>query len=171
MKETLRITIPDLARDMALNFLEMNDAEGLDKLLVSDYRRMKSRDDSSGFRKFFRILEQAEEFPLVYHCAAGKDRTGIASVLLLTALGVDMETVRKDYFLSNDKLKAYADKLIRKVTENGKNGEILRPMMEVRPEYLQAAFDEIDQGFGGMKNYLGRILDIDIELLKNKYLE
>jgi protein-tyrosine phosphatase len=170
VKETLRIAIHDAARDLAMSFLEKNDAPGLEKLLVSDYRRI-IRDDSPGFREFFRIMKQATEFPLVYHCAAGKDRTGIASVLFLTALGVDAETVRNDYFLSNERLKAYADKLILKVTENGMNGEILRPMMEVRPEYLDAAFNEIDQRFGGMDNYLGRILDADIELLKNKYLE
>ena len=63
VKETLRIAIHDAARDLAMSFLEKNDAPGLEKLLVSDYRRI-IRDDSPGFREFFRIMKQATEFPL-----------------------------------------------------------------------------------------------------------
>ncbi|MCX6286350.1 MAG: tyrosine-protein phosphatase [Bacteroidetes bacterium] len=170
IRKTLRIVIPDEARDRAMEFLDMNDAEGLEKVLITDYRRM-IRNDTPRFAEFFRTLEQTNDLPLVFHCAAGKDRTGIASVLLLTSLGIDSDTVKQNYFLSNARLKAYADRLIRKVTEEGKNGEIIRPMMEVRPEYLQAALDEIDNSFGGMGNYLSQIIRVDAELLKAKYLE
>ena len=170
VKNTLRIIISDEARDRAMEFLERNDAAGLENVLIADYRRM-IRNDSMRFAEFFRTLEQATDLPLVYHCAAGKDRTGIATVLLLTALDVDIDTVKQDYFLSNERLKSYAERLIRKVTEEGRNGEILRPMMEVRQEYLQAALDEIDCSFGGLDNYLSKILRVDSELLKTKYLE
>jgi protein-tyrosine phosphatase len=129
------------------------------------------RDDSPAFREFFRILEQTSEYPFVYHCAAGKDRTGIASVLFLTALGADEEMVRKDYFLSNERLKEYANKVVLTINGSGRNGEIIRPMMEVRPEYLHAAYDEIERSFGGMENYLANVLHTNIDLLKSKYLE
>jgi len=170
LKKTLRIVIADEARDRAMNFLENNDAEGLEKVLITDYSRM-IRKDSERFADFFRILEQTTDFPLVFHCAAGKDRTGIASVLLLSALGADLETVKKDYFMSNERLKSYAERFIRQINEEGKNGEIIRPMMEVRPEYLQSALDEIDRSFGGMSRYLFEVLKVDSELLKAKYLE
>ena len=170
VKETLRITIPDAALEPAMGFLEKNDANGLEGVLVSDYRRM-IREDSSAYREFFRILEQTNDYPLVYHCAAGKDRTGIASVLFLTTLGADEETVRKDYFLSNERLKDFANKVVLKINGSGRNGEIIRPMMEVRPEYLHAAYDEIDRISGSMENYLRKILQTDIDLLKRKYLE
>ena len=170
VKNTLRITIRDEARDRAMELLERNDAEGMERILVTDYRRL-IRDDSSAFADFFRAIEQATEFPLVYHCAAGKDRTGIATVLLLLVLGVDMETVKHDYFRSNIYLKAFTDRLIRKINEDGRNGEIIRPMMEVRPEYLEAALDEIEQSFGGMEAYLRDVLKVDSELLKATYLE
>ncbi|TRZ76886.1 MAG: tyrosine-protein phosphatase [Bacteroidetes bacterium] len=170
VKKTMRITIPDEARDLAMEFLERNDAEGLKTILVTDYRRM-IRNDTGRFTEFFRTLEKTTDFPLVYHCAAGKDRTGLASVLLLTALGADPETIRADYFLSNIRLKSFAEKVIKKFTEEGKNGEIIRPMMEVRQEYLEAALDEINQSFGGMENYLHNVLKVNAELLSGKYLE
>ncbi|MFZ4571260.1 MAG: tyrosine-protein phosphatase [Bacteroidales bacterium] len=44
-------------------------------------------------------------------------------------------------------------------------------MMEVRPEYLEAALDEIEQSFGGMETYLRDVLKVDSELLKATYLE
>ena len=170
VKQTFRITIADEARDRAMELLDRNDAMGLEQILVTDYRRM-IRNDSGRFAEFFRVLEQAGDLPLVYHCAAGKDRTGIATVLLLSALGVETDIIMRDYFLSNERLESFINKLITKICEQGKNGEIIRPMMEVRPEYLRAALDEIETSFGGIENYLGSVLKADTGLLRAKYLE
>lgn len=52
------------------------------------------------YKEFFSILSEKENAPLLFHCSAGKDRTGIAAALLLLALGVDRETVTEDYMLS-----------------------------------------------------------------------
>ncbi|MFT3893284.1 MAG: tyrosine-protein phosphatase [Anaerolineales bacterium] len=54
------------------------------------------------FRRFFRELESANGLPVLFHCTAGKDRTGFAAALLLRVLGVPQETVMKDYLLTND---------------------------------------------------------------------
>ncbi len=169
VKKTMRIVIPDEARDRAMEFLGNNDKEGIENVLIADYRRM-ILSDSGSFAEFFRILETTGDLPLVYHCAAGKDRTGLATVFLLTALGADIDTVKEDYFLSNDRLKSLADRFVRKVSEEGRNGEIIRPMMEVRPEYLEAALDEIDNSFGGLHNYLAKVLKVDFGVLQDKYL-
>lgn len=60
---------------------------GMEKLLKPQYRAI-----------FMRLL--ADEGAVMFHCSAGQDRTGIASALILTALGVDRETIIKDYHLS-----------------------------------------------------------------------
>jgi hypothetical protein len=52
------------------------------------------------YKKFFELLLAQNSGALLYHCSAGKDRTGVATALLLSALGVDRETVIKDYLLS-----------------------------------------------------------------------
>lgn len=55
------------------------------------------------FAKIFaELIELPEEDALVYHCSAGKDRTGMTSALILTALGVDDDTIAQDYLLTNE---------------------------------------------------------------------
>jgi len=170
VRQPLRVVINDVAREEAQVLLERNDPDGMEKVLVKDYRRMV-KNDADRFAEFFRILQEECCFPLVYHCAAGKDRTGLATVLLLSALGVGMDDILVDYYESNERLKTFADLYVKKVNEQGFNGNIIRPMMEVRPEYIQAALDEIDLSFGGMQAYLLGVLGAQTELLKDKFLE
>ena len=129
------------------------------------------RDHQDDLREFFRVLATTGNLPLVYHCAAGKDRTGLASYLLLIALGVSAEDARKDYFLSNEHLKPVVDKIVRKIIDAGNtNGEIIRPLMEVRTEYLDAALDEINDRYGTMDIFLTDVLHADRSALQRKYL-
>lgn len=55
---------------------------------------------ADAYRQAFELLADPGNLPLLYHCAAGKDRTGIMTVLLLALLGVDRETIIADYELS-----------------------------------------------------------------------
>ncbi len=170
VRENKRIMIIDSARDTAERMLGENDAEGLETILIKDYRRMV-RDHQDDFREFFRILASTDQLPLMYHCAAGKDRTGLATYLLLIALGVSREEARKDYMLSNTHLKPLADRVIREVMEAGNpNSEILRPLMEVRREYLDAALEEIEYHYHTVDLFLTEILDVNFIALKDKYL-
>ncbi|MBE0646575.1 MAG: tyrosine-protein phosphatase [Bacteroidales bacterium] len=170
VQENRRITIVDSARDTAERMLKENDVAGLETILIKDYRRMV-RDHQDDFREFFRILATTENVPLIYHCAAGKDRTGLASYLLLIALGVSVEEARKDYFLSNTHLKHVLEKIIVKIKDAGNpNAEIIRPLMEVRAEYLDAALEEIELQFHSVNSFLTDILYVDLPKLRNKYL-
>ncbi|MBI4580290.1 MAG: tyrosine-protein phosphatase [Planctomycetes bacterium] len=56
---------------------------------------------AGNYRQAFELLADAANLPLLYHCSSGKDRTGIMTILLLTLLGVDRETVMADYGLSD----------------------------------------------------------------------
>lgn len=167
--ENKRIVIVDSARDLAERMVEAEDAEGLETILVKDYRRLV-RAHVDDFRAFFRVLATTDQLPLVYHCAAGKDRTGLATYLLLRALGVSDAEARRDYLLSSSCLKLIADHVIREVTASGKNGEILRPLMEVRGEYLDAALEEICRQFDTVEHYLTDVLHVDRVILQQKYL-
>ena len=53
------------------------------------------------YKKFFEVLHTEQEVPVIFHCTAGKDRTGMASALFLAALGVDEETIYENYLESN----------------------------------------------------------------------
>lgn len=102
--------------------------------------------------------------PVVVHCAAGKDRTGVAIAVLLGALGVSHETIVSDYLLTNDGGNFEQFILTRKDSHLGladKHDPLLSMPEEVRrvlfaadADYLQAALDQIDAGYGGLENYL-----------------
>ena len=169
VKEIIHIDIHDAARDKAEKFLEEGDAEGLETLLIDDYIRMV-KDHQNDFRRFMEIITITENLPLVYHCAAGKDRTGLATVFLLSALGIEMQFIWDDYLATNEFAKSYTQKIIRKATDSGFNGEILRPLLEVRKEYLEAALDEIARQSGSLLNFISGVLKADTSKLQKKYL-
>jgi protein-tyrosine phosphatase len=93
--------------------------------------------------------------PLLYHCSAGKDRTGWLSALLLGALGVDRPAIVEDYLLTNEVTAADMDKIVSLLQERkGVPPEVLRPVLDAAPEYLHAAFALVDAEFGGLDRYL-----------------
>ncbi|MCK9424031.1 MAG: tyrosine-protein phosphatase [Bacteroidales bacterium] len=169
IKSIVHIDIFDGARDRSEKFLKENNARELATVLIGDYRRMVV-DHAPEFQKFLQILAATAHLPLVYHCAAGKDRTGLATIFLLTALGAEMEVIREDYLASNALSRIITDKIIREVTDSGQNGEILRPLLEVRDDYLDAALDEINKQYGSLENYVKNILLADRQTLQSKFL-
>lgn len=116
------------------------------------------------YREFFSLIADSGNLPLLFNCSAGKDRTGVASALFLSALGVDRELIYHDYLLSAENIKSKYARTVKKNPE-------WAPMLTVKREYLEAAFDEIDSRYGGMENYLVNILNVDIETLRRIYLE
>jgi protein-tyrosine phosphatase len=118
---------------------------------------------TSQYREFFNILLQPENYPVVFHCTAGKDRTGFAAAMLLSALDADWDTVMNDYLLTNQYLKP--QQLMQQIPEQAMPA--LRQMWGVQPSYLNAAKEEIITRYGSIDNYLSRELNVgDAE--KNK---
>jgi protein-tyrosine phosphatase len=118
----------------------------------------------SQYREFFAILSNPTNTPLLFHCAAGKDRTGLGAALILSALGAGRETIMEDYLLSRECLKGkYRARVAKKPS--------LEPLMTVRRSYLEAAFDTIDRNYGGMDRYLRDELGADSGLLRDLYTE
>lgn len=116
------------------------------------------------YKEFFSILSEKENAPLLFHCSAGKDRTGIAAALLLSALGVDRETVTEDYMLSAEHITKKYEFITREHPE-------LKPLTTVRKEYLETAFRGIDEEFGGIERYLIDNLEVDLDKLRELYTE
>jgi protein-tyrosine phosphatase len=128
------------------------------------------------YRDWFAELQQGEAG--VIHCAAGKDRTGIACALTLFALGVSKDDVFADYEFTNQavdlekrmpRIQArMEDRLARKL-----DPEALRPMLGVDGSYLRATLEEIEARSGGVENYLGDVLGLgarEREALRARYL-
>lgn len=116
------------------------------------------------YRGFFKIISKPENLPALFHCSAGKDRTGLAAALFLSALGTPREVIYSDYLLSAPYLRAKYAAIVD--ADPGREA-----LYTVRREYLEAAFEEIERHYGGVENYLTRQLQVDIEKLRAIYLE
>lgn len=146
--------------------------------MMQQINRSLVTDHANVYRHFFKHLLAAKPSATVFHCASGKDRTGIAAALLLSALGVDWDTIIEDYMLTNSCLdvhhhvaRAMADYDNR--YQSVMQPEVLTAMYEVQPGYLSAAFDEIDQKHGSIENYLQKNMGLEqssLEKLQQRYL-
>lgn len=115
------------------------------------------------YKDFFNILLQSDSYPVVFHCTAGKDRTGYAAAMLLSALGVDWDTVMNDYMLTNQYLKPQS--LMPQMPEQAIPA--LRQMWGVQQSYLNAAKEEIEKHYGSINNYFQQQLNVG-EAERNK---
>jgi protein-tyrosine phosphatase len=127
-------------------------------------------------RQFINELISGSGRPVLFHCAAGKDRTGFAAALILRILGVPPEAVMEDYLLSNQYyLSAHSWNLFVLQLVRGKRfSAVAKDFLEVQPAYLSAAFETIDREYGSFEKYVHTGLGMseqDIELLKSIYLE
>ncbi|MGC4853773.1 tyrosine-protein phosphatase [Micromonospora sp. DT4] len=103
-----------------------------------------------------RLAAEPDNLPLVYHCSAGKDRTGWLTVILLTALGVDEAAIRAEYLRNNeltDSLRAVIVEAMRRRNPELDVDAVL-PVLEVRAEYLDAGYDEVCRVHGSFDGYL-----------------
>ena len=128
------------------------------------------------YRQFIHEVLEADGLPLLFHCAAGKDRTGFAAAILLRILGVPQETVIYDYLLSNQYyFKPLRHCLIMMVITKGwKATSVVAGFLEVKAAYLATAFETIDWQYGSFDKYVLRGLDLtkeQVEHLCTLYLE
>ncbi|WP_038200282.1 tyrosine-protein phosphatase [Xenophilus azovorans] len=113
--------------------------------MAEAYRGFVRKAQAQATSLFAHVLDRAGR-PLVVHCAAGKDRTGFMVALLLSALDVPRETILEDYLLTNQRVQPRESRRYAP--------EIMEVLGTVRAEFLEAAFDLIDEGFGGTARYL-----------------
>jgi protein-tyrosine phosphatase len=102
----------------------------------------------------------------IIHCAAGKDRTGIACALTLIALGVDEDAVFADYEFTNQAvdLEKRMPRIQQRMEERlGRklDTEALRPMLGVEIDYLRESLNAIDARYGSVLNYLNHVLGVN----------
>jgi protein-tyrosine phosphatase len=107
------------------------------------------------FGSALRMLCSPGRLPLLYHCSGGKDRAGWMTAIVLTVLGVPREVVLRDYLLSNDFHRTGYAKLRFDLAKTGivADPELLRPILELSPTYLGAAFEEADR-YGSFPRFL-----------------
>ncbi|MFF5255221.1 tyrosine-protein phosphatase [Streptomyces leeuwenhoekii] len=118
----------------------------------------------AAYSAVFADLADGDPDGTLYHCTAGKDRTGWASAALLTALGVPRETVMADYLASNDyRAEANAAALAALPAEQA---AVYKPMLDVRAAYLNSGFAEVERAYGSFAAYERKALGLDARELR-----
>jgi protein-tyrosine phosphatase len=114
----------------------------------------------------FTMLAAPDAMPAVFHCAVGKDRTGLVAALLLTWLGVDRETVLDDFELSDEHVgQAQRDELLQRMAERGIGPEAAAGILGASRECMADALDEVDTRYGGIERYLREHCAVDPDVL------
>lgn len=126
---------------------------------------------------FLRLVVDAGDKPILFHCTQGKDRSGAASALLLTALGAERETLVADFAATNVIYEADVRKYIRRVKFwGGKEAEIgvVKAFIGANTDYFVQTLDTIIETYGSMDAYLKGPMGLsegDIQILRGRYLE
>lgn len=126
------------------------------------------------FREFFARLTGGEG-PIMIMCSTGKDRTGVASVLLLSALGVSRQVALEDYMISAE---VYRDRELIFARNHGLEAlgvdlNLVKDVFTVHPEYLGAVLRRIDETSGGLDAFITETLGVsetDRRRLRDLYL-
>lgn len=126
-------------------------AEQLRESMMTLYRTLPF-DQADAFRTLLRQVA-AGELPVLFHCAGGKDRTGVFAALLLDLLGVSREDILADYLLSNDSIDAARARFLNHVGRDEIDPAIWDPLLMVDAAYLQAMFDAVEARLGSTEAY------------------
>jgi protein-tyrosine phosphatase len=122
---------------------------------LTDHYRDYPRRCAPGFRTLFATLSDGAHRPLVFHCTAGKDRTGFASALLLTLLGVHWDDVMEDYLRTNDLWTGHIGRYPELDIDTR------AAIVEARRPYLEAAFDVVRADYGSPEAFAEKALGLD----------
>ncbi|MBO0465997.1 tyrosine-protein phosphatase [Enterococcus plantarum] len=159
------------------DFAKLKSIEAVDKHMLGVYEDLILNPGAQeGFTEFMDYILANKEGATIFHCFAGKDRTGYASALLLLLLDVEKEEIYKDFLITNTERKQANDELVQHFREQGFNEEQLESLataLYVKEEYLDHTFKLIEKQFGTAENYAAECLNFDqvkLAELRNIYL-
>lgn len=157
-----------------------NDPDGALKYMCRTYEGfVTSKSALSGYKTFIDLLLKERNKAVLWHCTAGKDRAGFATVLVLEMLGADRDTIYRNYLRTNELIENDIDNMVNMFfkmigTGDQKTEQALRNMFEAREEYLDAAYNKAQTIYGNFRSFLTDGLGLennDFETMKTLYLE
>ena len=128
------------------------------------------------WKQFIKILLDSNNHPVIFHCSAGKDRTGIASFLIQKLLDNSMDLIFENYLMSNKLLTSIAATAEQTTSSKKDDNQVSQIMLntlgKVKKTYLLSAIDEIQNKFISVEKYITEELgysEIDIKKLKKLF--
>jgi len=173
---TTRISLPAGSENIG----DSNYMKNMGKYMKSDSFLLSFYTNLTPFKDrytplFDSLISNKTASPILFHCTAGKDRTGIAAALILYALGVDENTIYEDYEATNYYRRNENAKSIAQMTKYyGLDEKIASNLMGAKKEYIAATFDTIRARYGSINTYLQKELGLNtskINKLRKAYTE
>lgn len=176
----IRIPAMDMPNEKSVKFgsieamvEELFEKDGAFYMLRDSYYNLPINNKS--YKKLIELVKNSEMLPILNHCTAGKDRTGVGCAIILMILGVSREDIVKDYLKSNDYAKEAIEEFVAKKPEfRNIPIEKLNYIFGVNEEYINTAFKKIDEIYLSTEEFLYKEFNLtseDIERLRNEYLE
>ena len=172
---SLPISASTLGRMVAQKSVEGDTMKTYEKVMEESYK-LYVNNHQHVWKEFLNILLNSNNKPVIFHCSAGKDRTGIASFIIQRILNNSMELIYKNYLLSNQLLTTQA--ATAEQTTSSSNDDLfvtetmLNVLSKVKKTYLLSAINEIENKYQTLENYIIEGLNFDknkIDQLKRQY--
>jgi len=134
--------------------------------MIEGYRMIAEVGPPS-FQKLMELVLDQSNWPILIHCNAGKDRAGVAVMLIMEALGVDRETIMEEFLLTN-KISRAEEKAVFLAKKSKNSGSVMQfgkgpsasawfPIVGVQPEMLEAFYASVDEQYGSIDALLTEI--------------
>jgi len=164
--------VPAGAKDIQENILGAAGTSGFSpttpaaatqEMIDAEVTMVDSTSAQTGYHNVLTGIADRKDLAVVYHCTAGKDRTGWASAVLLTALGVPQATVEADYLASNTYNAGINAAELASLPPAYQ--AIYQPLLAVTPAYLASGFNTVKAQYGSFGAYLDKGLGLDAKTL------
>lgn len=144
---------------------EIKDDSYIRQYMVNMYKNIIFEEYSQKkFREFFDVLLSNRDGAILYHCTGGKDRTGMASMFILTILGVSKEDILADYTASdrfNGRHNFILQTLMNLFLWVRNYRKLLSVMLYSKRYYMEETITAIEEKYGSVINYLEEVIGID----------
>ena len=153
------------------NVLSLPNMEDLYQEMVTNEECIKN------IKKIITTIMNQEEGSILYHCTAGKDRTGVITMLILSMLDVSEETILEDYLYTNVTFKEESEKYYKAALQRNLDNETcerIRKIFLADEKYLSSAINAIKEKYESVINFIKKKLEIteeDINKFKDKVLD
>ena len=172
---SLPISASTLGRMVIQKKIDGDNVRTYEKVMEESYK-LYINNHKHVWKEFIKILLNSNNNPVIFHCSAGKDRTGIASFIIQRVLNSSMELIYKNYLLSNKLLTSKAATAEQTTTSSSDNLQVTKTMLstlgKVKKTYLFSAINEIESKYQTLENYIIKELHFDkndIAKLKKQY--
>ena len=172
---SLPISASTLGRMVIQKKIDGDNVRTYEKVMEESYK-LYINNHKHVWKEFIKILLNSDNNPVIFHCSAGKDRTGIASFIIQRILNSSMELIYKNYLLSNKLLTTKAATAEQTTTSSSDNLQVTKTMLstlgKVKKTYLFSAINEIESKYQTLESYIMKELHFDrndIAKLKKQY--